>query len=268
MAAIEVKDLCFSYRDRRVLENLSFEAAEGSFLAIAGPNGSGKTTLVNLLCGQLKAPRGSVRIDSTLVEDYRAEALARKVAVVRQEFVPAFGFSAAETVMMARTPFYGTGGFESRTDRAAAEDALRATDTIDLAGRSIRSLSSGERQRVFIARALAQETPTLLLDEPTSFLDLRHQVEILDVLKAAQLEKGKTVVVVTHDINLAWQYCDDALLLGPGGSYRCGPQREVFSGRLIEEVFNVRGFMGGVGEGGFFLPLGRMARDFKAAAGS
>jgi iron complex transport system ATP-binding protein len=177
----------------------------GTFLAIAGPNGAGKSTLLNLLCGLLSPRSGTIRIDAAPVESYSTEALAKKVAVVWQESMPVFGFSVIDTVMMARTPYYGPMGFESEADREIVAEALEATDTAGFALRPLGSLSAGERQRVFIARAMAQNTPILLLDEPTNFLDLKHQVGIYDLLKAAQLQIGKTIVAVTHDINLAAQ---------------------------------------------------------------
>ncbi|MEK7993907.1 MAG: ABC transporter ATP-binding protein, partial [Planctomycetota bacterium] len=174
---------------------------------------------------------------------------------------PIFGFSVLETVLMARTPYFGTAGFESQADRDIVKDALELTDTAAFASRPLTSLSSGERQRVFIARALAQNSPILLLDEPTSFLDLKHQVGIYDLLKAAQLEKGKTIVAVTHDINLACQYCDEALLLGTGNFHRHGPANEVLSAEQIKDVFDVQIFAGRVGQERFFMPLGRLAKD-------
>jgi iron complex transport system ATP-binding protein len=196
--------------------------------------------------------------------------LARKLAVVRQEFVPAFGFSVAETVMMARTPHFGQLGFERQTDRRIVAEALEQTDTTRFAPRPLAELSGGERQRVFIARALAQETPILLLDEPTSFLDLKHQVGIYDLLKSIQRDKGATIIAITHDINLAAQYCDIALLLRPcpsksppaaSGHYRVGRPGEVFTPQAIEEAFGVRVFSAPVGTEAVILPLGRMARD-------
>ena len=135
----------------------------------------------------------------------------------------------AQTVSMARTPYLGTFGFMGKTDRQIVNDALEATDTSQFATRALGSLSGGERQRVFIARALAQKTPLLLLDEPTSFLDLKHQVNTYDLLKAAQLEQDKTIIAVTHDINLAAQYCDVILLLGSDSKYRYGCTRDVLS---------------------------------------
>jgi len=261
MSIIDVSHLGFSYSQGEVLRDLSFKVERGSFLTIAGPNGAGKSTLLNLLSGQLKAGSGSIKIDGADVQSFPAAALARKLAVVRQEFVPMFSFSVLETVLMSRVPYYGPLGFESKRDREIANGSLEATDTAKFARRQLGQISGGERQRVFIARALAQDTLVLLLDEPTSFLDLRHQVKIYDLLKKMQIEQGKTIVAVTHDINLAAQYCDDVLLLGTQGHYYKGPGRDVFSPEKIEKVFGVTGFAGRVGSEKFFLPLGKYARD-------
>jgi iron complex transport system ATP-binding protein len=259
---IEVEDLSFGYEPQStVLKDISFEVMPGTFLAIAGPNGAGKSTLLNLLCGILTPRSGTIRIDGAPVESYSAEALAKKVAVVWQEFVPVFGFSVIDTVMMARTSYYGPMGFESEADRKIVAEALEATYTSGFALRPLASLSAGERQRVFIARALAQDTPILLLDEPTNFLDLKHQVGIYDLLKAAQLEKGKTIVAVTHDINLAAQYCDATLLLGADSSYQYGTAKDVFSAGQITKVFGVKVFTGKIGKENFFIPLGKFAKD-------
>jgi iron complex transport system ATP-binding protein len=138
---------------------------------------------------------------------------------------------------------------------------MEATDTTQFAVRTLRSLSSGERQRVFIARALAQDTQIVLLDEPTSFLDLKHQVSMYDLLKRVQLQKSKTVVAITHDINLAAQYCEEILLLGIDNSYLIGKAKDVFRHEQIERVFGVKTFTGEVGEEKFFLPLGKLAKD-------
>ncbi len=264
MNIIEVHNLSFGYSGAEVLQDLSFEVGRQSFLAIAGPNGAGKSTLLNLLCALLKPKSGTIRIDTEAIESYSTEALAQKMAVVRQEFVPVFGFSVIETVLMARTLYYGQMRFENKADREIVNEALKATDTIQFASRPLGSLSGGERQRVFIARALAQNTPILLLDEPTSFLDLKHQVGIYDLLKVAQLEKGKTIIAVTHDINLAAQYADEVLLLGgtqADSGYQYGHARDVFSLEQIERVFDVRAFAGKIGQEKFFIPLGKFAKD-------
>jgi len=264
---IEVENVSFGYTPKStVLEDISFTVAAGTFMAIAGPNGAGKTTLLNLLCAAANPRTGRIMLDAAPVESYSTEALAERIAVVRQGFTPVFGFSVVETVMMARTRRFGAMGFESKADREIVNESLELTDTTQFASRPIGSLSGGERQRVFIARALAQETAVLLLDEPTNFLDLKHQVGIYDLLKAAQLDKGKTVVAVTHDINLATQYCDQALLLGADRSSLFGPPAEVLSGENIEKVFAVPVYAGQIGKGKFFVPLGKFAKDRNQAA--
>ena len=259
---IEIENLSFGYTsETTILKDMSFNVRPGTFVAIAGPNGAGKSTLLNLMCRALVPESGTIRIDAAAIESYDTRALAAKVAVVRQELAPIFGFSVVETVLMARTPYYGSTGFESRADREIANEALEATDTARFACRPLTSLSSGERQRVFIARALAQNSLIMLLDEPTNFLDLKHQVGIYDLLKTAQVEKGKTIVAVTHDINLASQYCDEILLLGADGSYHIGKTKAVLSPKKIKEVFDVDVFTGRVGQEEFFIPLGQFAKD-------
>ena len=257
MSIVKVNSLSFSYGREAVLRDLSFEVSDGSFLAIAGPNGSGKSTLINLLCGQLKSESGSAVIDGVELCSYTSRSLARKVAVVRQEFIPAFGFSVIETVLMARVAYYDALGFESQADRDAVIEALEATETKKFADRRLSQISGGERQRVFIARALAQDTPILLLDEPTSFLDLKHQVGIYDLLKKMQTERGKTIVAVTHDINLAGQYADKVLLLGTDCSYHLGSTEEVLSKTMIEQVFGVQALEGHAQGRRFILPVGK-----------
>ena len=261
MSIIEVKNLSFGYTQTDIFKAINFDIQPSSFLGIAGPNGIGKTTLLNLLCGLLKPKSGSITIDGADIKSYKSKKLAKKIAVVRQEFIPVFGFTVMETVLISRMPYLSGFGFERETDRQIAAQALEATSTTQFASRQLSQLSGGERQRVFIARALAQETPILLLDEPTSFLDLKHQVGIYDLLKKMQLEKGKTIISITHDINLAGQYCDRILLLGGDGSYHIAEADEVFSPERIEKVFGVKGFSGRVGRANFFIPLGKYARD-------
>jgi iron complex transport system ATP-binding protein len=267
--SIEVENLCFAYPAQRwagqteILKNISFRLDQGGFLSIAGPNGAGKTTLLNLISGLLKPMAGAISIDDCLLQSFSIRQLAKKIAVVRQEFVPVFEFSVLQVVSMARTPYLGAFAFESKADQKAIGDALEMTDTARFADRTLNHLSGGERQRVFIARALAQQTPILLLDEPTSFLDLKHQVGIYDLLKRMQQEYGKTIVAVTHDINLTIQFADEVLLLGADGSYYIGETNNVFSPQQIEQVFGVRTFTGKVGQENFFLPLGKFAKSYK-----
>ncbi|MBN2181549.1 MAG: ABC transporter ATP-binding protein [Sedimentisphaerales bacterium] len=261
MNIIEVHNLSFRYSQAEVLRNISFKIKTGTFLAVVGPNGVGKSTLLNLLSAGLKPDTGSVKIDGKTIGSYSTKKLAGKIAVVRQEFIPIFSFSVIETVMISRTTHYGQLGFETETDRDIVNEALEVTDTAQFASRLLSNLSAGERQRVFIARALAQQTPILLLDEPTSFLDLKHQVNIYDLLKTTQLKQGKTIIAVTHDINLAAQYCDTILLLASDGRYCYGDAREVLTVEKITDVFGVRIFSGKIRDESFFIPIGKSAKD-------
>jgi iron complex transport system ATP-binding protein len=276
-AIIEVVNLTFGYAPaRKVLDNVSFQINPGTFLAIAGPNGAGKSTLLNLLSATLKPDCGTIHIDGKAVGSYSTQNLAGKIAVVRGEFMPMFDFSVVEVVMMARTPHFNSLGFEAIPDREIVESALQATDTMQFASRPLRTLSNGERQRVLIARALAQDTPILLLDEPTSFLDFGHQIAIYDLLKATQIDKGKTIVAVTHDLNLAYQYCEQAFLLTSGPQtaesmdsktkrlikcqYYFGKINEVFTQDRIQQVFGTEVFTADTKRGRFFVPLGRLTK--------
>lgn len=183
--------MSFAYPDGVILKELTFEVKQGQFLSIAGPNGAGKTTLLNLLCGLLGPQTGTIRIEGKKISRLSIKKLAQKMAVVRQEFVPVFDFTVEQIVSMARTPYLGAFGFESKADKKLVDEALETTDTARFAKRTLGQLSGGERQRVFIARALAQDTTLLLLDEPTSFLDLSHKTRIYNLLRKLHLEKGK-----------------------------------------------------------------------------
>ncbi len=256
--SIEVKNLCFVYKGQpALLKDITFLLEQGGFLSIAGPNGAGKTTLLNLLCGLLKPDSGTIKIESSPLQSYSVKQLARKIAVVRQEFVPVFEFTAAQVVSMARTPYLGALAFETKADRQAITEAFETTGTSKFANRPLNHLSGGERQLVFIARALAQAAPILLLDEPTSFLDMKHQVAIFDLLKKMQIQKKKTIVAVTHDINLAAQYSDTTLLLAADASFSFGATGEILSAERIENVFGVRTLSAQIGQSRFFFPLGR-----------
>jgi len=261
VSRIEFDNVMFGYDQGSILKGLTLSVKANSFWTIVGPNGSGKSTFLSLLSGCLKPDQGSVLIDGDQVAGLSSRQRAKKLSLVQQEFVPAFGYTVLETVMMAR---YARGAnllFESECDRQAVQSALEATDTLDFAERSLAQLSGGERQRVFIARALAQETPVLLLDEPTSHLDLKHQVKIFDLLKQMQTEQGKTILLVTHDINLAVQYCDRVLLLGANEAFFEGPPEQVLDSGRIESIFGVQGHQGRIEKEKFFVPLGQFSKD-------
>jgi iron complex transport system ATP-binding protein len=263
MNIIKVENLCFDFAQKIILKNLSFNIKRGTFLGIIGPNGAGKTTLLNLLCRLLKPKTGSIHIESKSVESYQTKELARKIAIVRQEFVPVFDFSVTEIVTMARTPYLGSFAFPGESDKKIIEESLELTDTAQFADRLLGNLSGGERQRVFIARALAQNTPILLLDEPTSFLDMKHQVGIYDLLKDAQHRQNKTIVAVTHDINLAVQYCDELLILSHDHNYIYGCPKDILNAEQISKVFGIQIMTGKISEKDYFIPTGKYSKNKK-----
>ncbi len=257
---ISAENISFGYDSRNIIESLSFGFDAGELVAIVGPNGAGKSTLFELMCGNFKPRGGVVTLDGKPVGAYSHKQLATKLAVVRQEFIPPFGFTVYETVMMARTPYFDSFGFETQKDIDITERYLDITQVGHLAARRLDQISGGERQRVFIARALAQETPIILLDEPTSFLDMKHQVGIYDLLKCMQVEDKKTIVTIIHDINLAGQYCDKVMLLGGGSNYLLGKPAEIFTKENIKRFYDVDSVTGRVGDIDIFMPIGAMAR--------
>ena len=254
MKAIEINNLSFGYTKDNLIEHLSFTVDSGNFLTIAGPNGTGKSTLIKLIAAQLRPGQGSISIFGNTLNSYSAKKLARKIAIVKQEFVPTFGFTVYETVMMARTPYFDFMGFEKQADRTIVEWALHATQTSHLSDRGLEQLSGGERQRVFIARALAQDTPILLLDEPTSSLDLHHQITMYDMLKRLAVEKNITIVSICHNLNLSAQYSDQILLLGHNREHYIASPKEIFSKNKISHFFSVEGFTTNINNIDLFIP--------------
>ena len=238
---VEVRDLCFAYAGGApVLSGLSLALARGRFVGLLGPNGSGKTTLLRILLGLLAPASGEVRIAGLRRADYPAGALARRVAYVPQGTSSVLAFTVLETVLMGRSPHTGVLGFEGAGDWHAAREALRLTDTERFAERNLEDLSGGERQRVVIARALAQEPDLILLDEPTAFLDIKHQQAIHRLLVRLRDEQGMTVLCVSHDLNLASAYADDVVLIAGGQVAAAGTPAEVLRTDVLETVYETR----------------------------
>ena len=238
MPIIRVEDISFSYKDIRVLRDISFQVSRGGFLGVIGPNGSGKTTLIRVIDGILVPEKGGVIISGAEIRGMRRIDIARLVAVVPQDFPMIFSFRVLEIVMMGRSPHLGMLRFEGESDLEIARRAMEMTDTLSLADRSMDSLSGGERQRVLIARALAQEPEVVLLDEPTAFMDIKHQAEFFRLMKRLNRERGLTVLAVTHDINLAAAYCDRVMLLKEGRIHSMGMPGEVITESNIREVYD------------------------------
>ena len=247
--AIEVEGLSFRYRTTEgrgrvwTLDHLSFHVDAGEILGIVGPNGSGKSSLLKILARLLPIGEGDVRLGGSSIEKLSQSDVARLVAVVPQEYVQVFPFTVAETVLMGRFPhrtarWWSMGvGDETSNDLACAHQAMADTDILSLVDRLVSDLSGGERQRVMIARALAQEPNILLLDEPTAFLDINHQIDICSLIGRLRTERQLTVVLVSHDLNVASQYCDRVLMLKEGGLCRIGSPEETIRPDVLRLVY-------------------------------
>lgn len=236
---LKIENVECRYGSTRVLENLSFEANRGDFIGLIGPNGSGKTTLLRSISSVLKPYVGTVFLDGRDVYSLKTKEVAKNVAVVPQDTSPStFLFSALEIVLMGRTPHLKWLESEGERDHAIAERAMKFTNTWHLADRLFTELSGGEKQRVIIARALTQEPKVLLLDEPTSHLDINYQVEILDLIKKLREERKLTIIAVFHDLNLAARYCDYLILLNQGEIESIGAPEAVLTPENIKRVYH------------------------------
>ena len=239
-ALLATRNVSFSYGDLPVLRDVSIELCAGEVCGILGPNGAGKSTLINVMNGTLDPTAGEVVLDGDSLASYSANDLARKIAVVAQESHIPFPFTALEIVLMGRAPYLPRMGFERRIDIEMSLHAMDAMDVKRLADRDIRELSGGERRRVIVARALAQQTDILLLDEPTNFLDVKHATELARLLRDHAKSRGIGVCAVMHDINLAAAACDRLVLLRDGSIVAAGTPHNIMKEDLLESAFGVR----------------------------
>lgn len=235
--AISVANLGYSYGKSIVLNDISFQVGQGDFLIVIGPNGSGKTTLLRLLAGIISAGSGKIEIEGDSVENYSKKALARKIAYVPQMASADIPFTVSEVVLMGRSPHMGMLGLEKEMDLVRSGEAMKFTELDHLSDRRLNQLSGGECQRVLIARAICQETEIILLDEPTASLDLAHQTRIMDLMERLQKEKNITVVMVSHDVNLAAMYGKTLLLLKEGQIVGQGKPDEVLTFQTLEAAY-------------------------------
>ncbi|MGB3340915.1 MAG: heme ABC transporter ATP-binding protein [bacterium] len=238
MNIIEIRNACFSYNTKEVLQDISFSLEQGEFLGIIGPNGAGKSTILRLICGILKPAKGSIMIFGETIERIERKQLAKKIAFVPQETHFALNFSVEDIVMMGRYPYLRVFQRENKIDYEARDHALEYANVQPFGKRMINSLSSGERQRVVLARALAQEPTILILDEPTSHLDLHHQYAIMELLKKFNKE-GMSIIVVNHDLNLASLYCERLILMHQGKVFKQGNPGELINERTLKEVYQI-----------------------------
>ncbi len=237
MARVSLGDISFNYGSITGLEEVDIRISSGEVVGIIGPNGSGKTTLLKVIAGLLKPQQGWIWLNEKDISTLSPLQVAREVSVVPQATTAGFNFSVEEIVTMGRHPYQGRWGKTKKEDREAVEEALQLTHCWELRHRSFMELSGGEQQRVILARALAQDPWLILLDEPTSHLDLGYQKEIWEVLSRFNRERGVTVLAVMHDLNLAAQYCRRLILLHEGKIHSQGSPQEVLTRETIAEVY-------------------------------
>lgn len=238
-SALRIENLSVGYRDAVVIDSLDLAIPPGKMTAIVGANACGKSTLLRSM-SRLLAPRsGQVLLDGKAVHKLPAKELARRLGLLPQSPIAPEGITVSDLVGRGRHPHQRLLTRWSAADDEAVAEALEATDTVDLADRPMDELSGGQRQRVWIAMALAQRTDLLLLDEPTTFLDVSHQIDVLDLLTDLNHSRGTTIVLVLHDLNLAARYADHLVALGSGRLYAAGDPREVLTREMVRDVFGL-----------------------------
>jgi iron complex transport system ATP-binding protein len=235
---IVIQDLNYKYDTYNVLEDLTLSFKENKLYSIIGPNGSGKTTLLKNILSILQVNKNCIYIDSKDIKSYRALDLAKKISYVPQNTNIDFDFTAYEVVLMGRSAYINRFSEETKADREIARRAMEKTKVWDMRDVNVNNLSGGEQQRVFIARAIAQDTQVILLDEPISHLDICHQIQIMDCINT--LKENKTVIAVLHDLNLAAQYSDEVILINIGKIKIQGSPEEVLTQDLISDVYKLK----------------------------
>ena len=237
--ALHVKDVSVGYGERTVLDTLNVDIKRGAITSIVGPNGCGKSTLLRTMSRLLNPAKGEIVLDGKSIHDIPTRKLATQLGLLPQTPIAPDGIVVADLVGRGRTPHQGILGRWSQQDYDIVAEALETTGISDLAERSIDELSGGQRQRVWIAMALAQRTETLLLDEPTTYLDVKHQLDVLDLLTELNRDRGTTIVMVLHDLNLAARYSDELVAVSGGKVFAHGHPREVITKENVKSVFGI-----------------------------
>src|SRR6266699_4772565 len=235
---LQIEGITFGYDRQPLLYDIHVQVDEGEMVGLLGPNGSGKTTLLRLISGVLRPQRGNILLEGRDLRVWGRRGIARRIAVVPQELHVPFAFSVEEMVSLGRTPFINLFGTRSKHDISIVQEAMQSTEITPLAGRIFNELSGGERQRVIMAMALAQQPALLLLDEPTSHLDIKYQIEILELVQRLNHRLGVTVIAAMHDLNLAARYFPRLLLFQRGVVADAGPA-EVLEPQLLRRVYGV-----------------------------
>ena len=234
---MKIQNLYSGYGNEDILKGIDLSINKGELIGIIGPNGSGKTTLLRTMTGILKPNKGQIYIESENLAKISQKEIAKKIAVVKQNIEPV-ALSINDYVLMGRFPHYSKlQFFEKQDDRLLSNQYMRMTDIFPLRHKLMSDISGGERQRAQIAKALTQEPVILLLDEPTSQLDIAHQVKVLDLIKRLNRDQGFTVIMVIHDLNLASEYCSKLIMMKKGEIFKTGTPEEVLTYQNIEKVY-------------------------------
>ena len=250
---LDIKNISLIFRSKSILDNVSLSINSGEFFVIIGPNGAGKTSLLKVLSGLHKTQKGSVYLKGKTISKYSRREIAQTMAIVPQQIEVGFPFTVKETVLMGRTPYLGILGMEDENDFHIAAEAMKFTDVLHLADRKLFELSGGKLQRVIIARAICQQPKIILLDEPTTALDPAHQLKIMDLMESFRWQHNTTIIMVSHDLNLASMYADRLLLLKEGRVVKTGDPKIVLNKSLLEESYGCQMMVDD-------NPLGQVAR--------
>ncbi|UUM31980.1 Fe(3+) dicitrate ABC transporter ATP-binding protein FecE [Vibrio japonicus] len=235
---ITTQQLSVAYGDTTIIENLSVTIPKGKVTALIGPNGCGKSTLLKTLSRINKPKSGEIFVEQTPLGKIKDKILAQQLSLLPQVLVSPEGITVRKLVEYGRSPYVSHWGRLSQADKAIVEQAMTETGVLDLAEQNVESLSGGQRQRAWIAMVLAQDTEIVMLDEPTTYLDLSHQIELMELMRTMN-EQGKTVIVVLHDLNQACRYCDHLVVLKKGQLMAQGSPEDVFTEQLLQEVFDL-----------------------------
>lgn len=232
---VETRNIAFSFDDKPIISEIDLRAESGEFVGIVGPNGSGKSTLLKTIFGLYTPDRGTIRLAGRPISQFSSKEMAKTLAVLHQETSTNFEFSVKEIVLMGRAPHKKLLESDTETDERIAQNVLVKVGMLPYQDRSITTLSGGEKQRVLLARALAQQAEVLILDEPTNHLDIHYQLQLMDLIKSL----NTTVIAALHDLNMAAEYCDKIYVLNRGQIKIAGSPEEVFTPEILNEVFQV-----------------------------
>lgn len=236
---LEIKNLNIDYNGIKAIDDLSIDFKKGGFYTILGPNGAGKSTLLKAISKNIENMKGSIFIDNINIKDLKIKNLAKKISMVPQETSIDFDLLGEEIVLMGRIPHLKRLEKEGRQDFSIVKEAMTKTNTLHLRNRSVTKMSGGEKQRVVVARALAQEAGIMLLDEPVSQLDLHNQIEIMNIIRELVDREGLTAICVLHDINLAVNYSDEILIMNDGKLVSKGKPADIIRQDIIEDTYGI-----------------------------